>query len=248
MPGPGPGIYLQAGSAATSVAAGGLALAGALTAAFGVGIALAAVMAVVSIISTQARNKEIKKAAMETQRRLNLEHTNVQIEAADTIRRRSAVGQMVIANTSNRFQAKTGLSISERLAATGAEMTVDTEAVKFAERTRLEAIEIEKRNVIASARAGMVSPVAAGVQGAVTGFGAGVGFVSSINSLQALGQQAQNAGSLAQAYGNLDAGRLSLLATRDARFASEASIIGNVGANIETQTSNVRNVLGGLSR
>ena len=166
----------------------------------GVGLALGA-------IAQHSSNKAIKKAAIAAQRQLNVQITQARIKFVDDVRRRSAVGQMVIAQSRNRFGTQTGLSISERLAAIAADMTLDTEALRAARDARLSAIAFEKSRLVAGGEAQSGSVGLAALQGAVGGAQAGLALSGALKELGAIDQATQNARRISSLFGELDTTR-----------------------------------------
>lgn len=147
-------------------------------------IAGAVVGGVLGGIGQRSKNKAIKKAAFAAQGQLNLRINQAKVQFADNVRRRSAVGQMMISESRNRFGAQTGLSISERLAAMAADMTVDTEALKAGIEARLSDIAFEKTRIAAGATAQSGAVGLAALEGAIAGAQAGASLESSLSNLK----------------------------------------------------------------
>lgn len=165
-------------------------------------IAFAVAGAVLGGIRQRGQNKALKKAALLAQGQLNIRVNQAKLQFADQVKRRSAVGQMMISEARNRFGAQTGLSISERLAAMAADMTVDTEALKAGIEATLSDIQFEKMRIAAGAEAQSGSVGLAAIEGGIQG----AQLAQSLNASLAAGKQAKTAGALLKKQGSAFAG------------------------------------------
>ena len=157
-----------------------------------IGIILAATFATLGAIAASSTNKKIRKRARELMLRVNKQMTQVQVEAMDAVRRRSTLGTMAIAAARNRFGFQgTGLSIAERLASLAGALTVDSDAINFAEDARLEALRTQKVDISREARSLQTAPLEAAVSGLVGGFSAGVVLDSALNQLVSAGDKSE---------------------------------------------------------
>lgn len=202
----GIGFGLRNLAAASAPAASGAA-SGAASLAGPLGIGFAVLGAVLGGIAQRSKNKALARAARAAQLQLNEQITQARIQFADEVRRRSGIGQMMIAEARNRFGIQTGLSISERLAAMAADMTLDTEALKAARNARVSAIAFEKSRVVASAQSRVGSVGIAAVQGAIQGFTSGLNLSTSMKQLAALDRATATIDEQTAIFGELDGSR-----------------------------------------
>lgn len=170
-------------------------------------IAGAAIGAVLGGIAQRSQNKAIKRAARAAQVQINEQITQARVKFGDDVRRRSGIGQMLIAEARNRFGAQTGLSISERLAAMAADMTLDTEAIKASQNAVLSALDFQKTQIVSSAQAQVKSVGQQALAGAVQGASTAADLSLSFKQLKVLDQAKKNAAGVTVALGGLDAGR-----------------------------------------
>ena len=170
-------------------------------------IAGAAIGAVLGGIAQRSKNKAIKASAKAAQVQINEQITQARVKFGDDVRRRSGIGQMLIAEARNRFGAQTGLSISERLAAMAADMTLDTEAIKASKNAVLSALDFQKTQLVSSAQAQVKSVGQSALEGAVQGAATAASLSTSFKQLKVLDQAAKNAAGVTIALGGLDAGR-----------------------------------------
>lgn len=174
-----------AGAAATTAATSSLAIPV-------IGIFLAATFATLGAIAASSTNAKIRKRARELMRRVNKQMSQVQAEAMDAVRRRSTIGSMSIAAARNRFGFQTtGLSVAERLASLAGALTVDTNAINFAEDARLEALRTQKVDISREARGLQTAPLEAAVSGLVGGFSAGLTLDTALNQLVSAGDKSE---------------------------------------------------------
>lgn len=150
-----------------------------------VALALGLALGAMQAHGASKTNASIRARARELQRRINKQMTQVQVEAMDAVRRRSSIGNMSIAESRLRFGFRnTGLSISERLASLAADMTVDTDAINFAEMSRLDALSAEKLDIARGAQASQTRTGEAAVGGFAQGFNIGLAFDTSFAQLK----------------------------------------------------------------
>lgn len=158
-------------------------------------------------IAQRSKNKAIKRSARAAQGQINKQIVEARVKFGDDIRRRSGIGQMLIAEARNRFGAQTGLSISERLAAMAADMTLDTEAIKASQKSLLDRLQFQKTQVLASAQAKVKSIGQSAVEGAIQFATTAADLSLSFKQLKVLDAAAKNAAGVTIALGGLDAGR-----------------------------------------
>lgn len=169
-----------------------------------IGVILGAAMAGASAAGAASSNKSIKRRVRELQVRLNKQMTQVQIEMLDQVRRRSTIGTMAIAQARSQFgYQRTGLSISERLASLAAALTVDTDAINFAEDARLDALRTEKLELVRGGEAAQTNVAVAGLQGFVSGFSTGLSLDSSLAQLSFGQAQVSNFSTLSSLLGGV---------------------------------------------
>ena len=171
-----------------------------------IALGLGAAFSLAGAAGARSTNSAIRARVRALMARINKRMTQVRVEALDQVRRRSAIGNMAIAGARNRFGfSGTGLSISERLASLAAGLTVDTDAIGFAEDARLEALRTEKLDMSLSAQAAQTPVGRAAVEGFVSGFSTGIALDTSL-------------------------AQLSFAQTQSGNFAAYSSIMGSVNA------------------
>lgn len=208
----GPGIgafqgFISAGGLGQSPSPGGASGAAGLAGPLSVGFAVAG--GILSFIAQHSRNKAIRAAALAAMRQINEQITQAKVQFSDDVRRRSAIGQMAIASARNQFGAQTGLSISERLAAMAADMTLDTEALRASVEARVSALGHDKARIAAGASAQSRSTAVAAVEGAISFASFGLSLASSLTQLKQIRESTSLIQRLGDIYGGLDAARFA---------------------------------------
>ena len=209
--------------------------------------ALGVAQGVMGYIGARSANKALADQAKQTQLRLNLEETQIRIQAADQIRQRSAIGTMAMAEGANQFGAQTGLSISMRLAAMAGDMTLDTEALKAGLDAQIAGIEFQKRNAVTAARTRMQDPALEAAGGFLKGFGQGLSLETGLAELGILKHEANRMRDISPIYEDLDAGRLGVLALVDEGLRIRLSSSAGAARGLLDTAGRMGSFLGALS-
>lgn len=139
----------------------------------GTGLTFAGVGGLVGALQARSRNKAIRKAARESQRRLNDAITQVRFDRLRNTAQLARQAALTLGNVQNALPSSQ--SLTETLASNlVANVASDQFAIDEASRRQVEAIRAEKQAIATEASNQMLNPVTAAILGATSGFEGGM--------------------------------------------------------------------------